>query len=241
MKLDTILQKFGLTPKEASLYLAALELGSASVQKIASKAGVKRSTAYEVLEDLRFKGLVTTFLKKKIRYYSAEDPSQVVELAESRVDTLKQALPELNAILGKSRKRPSVRFYQGKEGIQQILRESINEATEICAFGSAADLFSEFENFSTFHVQERVKRKIPIRVILRDSLKARERQELGPKELREVKIVPDNYPFHGLIYIWKNKIAMFSFKDDYVAVVTESAELATMQHALFMNLWNSLR
>ena len=241
MKLDTILQKFGLTPKESLLYLAALELGSASVQKIAAKASVKRSTAYEVLEDLRFKGLVTTFLKKHIRYYSAEDPSQVMKLAESRVDTLKQALPELNAIVGKSRKRPSVRFYEGKDGIRQILKEILAEnPTELLAFGSAADLFAEIIDFPVFFVRERLKRKIPIKVIHRDSPKARERQRLGPQELREVRIIPDTYPYHGIVYIWKNKIAQLSFKNDYIAVVTESIELAAIQRALFMNLWNSL-
>ena len=239
MKLDTILQKFGLTPKESLLYLAALELGSASVQKIAAKASVKRSTAYEVLEDLRFKGLVTTFLKKHIRYYSAEDPSQVVELAESRVDTLKQALPELNAIVGQSRKRPSVRFYEGKDGMKIILQEILNEADEMLAFASVDDVFRELNHFENF-VQTRIKKKIPLRVILRASPKATERQRLGPQELRQVKIIPADPAFHGLIYIWKNKIAQFSFKGDYIAVVTESIELSAMQRALFMNLWNSL-
>ena len=115
MKLDTILQQFGLNPKEVALYLATLELGTASVQKIASKANVVRSTAYEVLEELRGKSLVTTYLKKRVRHYSAEDPNQFVGFVESRVLTLKEALPELNAIAGKTRHRPTVRFYEGKK------------------------------------------------------------------------------------------------------------------------------
>lgn len=241
MKLNLILQKFGLTAKEASLYLAALELGSASVQKIAGKAGVVRSTGYEVLEVLRGKGLVTTFLKKRVRYYSAEDPNQVRQLAESRLDTLKDALPELNALAGKTRHRPSVRFYEGTEGMRTILKEILAEASELSAFGAAEDLFKEFSDFRTFFVKERVQRKIPIRVIHRDSPTARERQRLGPSELREVRIIPNTYPYHGIIYIWKNKIAMFSFQNNYVAIVTESRELADMQRALFNNLWELLK
>ncbi len=239
MKLDTILQKSGLTPKESLLYLAALELGSASVQKIAVKAGVVRSTAYEVLENLRFKGLVTTFLKKHIRYYSAEDPNQVVNFAESRVETLKEALPELNAIVGKSRRRPSMRFYEGKDGMKIILNEILNEADELISFASVDDVFRELEQFENF-VTARIKKKIPLRVILRASAKAQERQRLGPGELRQVRIVPQNPEFHGLMYIWKNKVALFSFVSDYVATVTESKEVAALERTMFEHIWQGL-
>lgn len=238
MKLDTILQNFGLTPKEASLYLATLELGSASVQKIAAKSGLVRSTAYEILEVLRRKGLVTTFLKKHIRHYSAEDPNQVLNFAQSRVDTLKEALPELQALVGKSRQRPTVRFYEGKGGIQIVLNEILAEANEL--LGIAADeVFRELEFFKNFTTR-RKKNKIPIRLILPDSPGARERQRVGPQNLRQVKLIPTRHIFHGLMYIWKNKIAQISVANDFVAVVTESQELADMQRALFENLWDSL-
>ena len=44
MTLDKELQKIGLSEKEAKVYLAALELGQASVQNIARKAEVNRAT-----------------------------------------------------------------------------------------------------------------------------------------------------------------------------------------------------
>ncbi|KKR48935.1 MAG: hypothetical protein UT86_C0002G0110 [Candidatus Magasanikbacteria bacterium GW2011_GWC2_40_17] len=37
---STILEQFGLNEKESAVYFAALELGSAAVQKIAQKAGL---------------------------------------------------------------------------------------------------------------------------------------------------------------------------------------------------------
>ena len=41
-----------------------------------------------------------------------------------------------------------------------------------------------------------------------------------------VKIISKEYDYHGLIYVWGNKIAMFSFAKDLTAVVLESEELA---------------
>lgn len=239
MKIQTLLQKFGLTPKETALYLAALELGTASVQKIAEKSGLVRSTAYAVLEVLRSKGLVTTHLKKKVRYYSAEDPNHVLHFAESTIAALKTALPELQALAGQARRRPSVRFYEGKDGMQTILREILEDGKELIAFAAVDDTFQTLSNFRTF-VLERIKKRTPIRVIMKDSPLARERKRLGPQELRQVRLIPDTHQFHGLIYIWKNKIAQFSFKNDYIAVVTESKELADMQRAMFESLWEKL-
>ncbi|MSU75019.1 MAG: hypothetical protein EXS55_00675 [Candidatus Magasanikbacteria bacterium] len=237
MKLDTILQTFGLKPKEAAIYLATLELGSGSVQKIASKAGVIRSTTYEVLEVLREKSLVTTFLKKHIRYYSAEDPNQIVHFAESRVATLKEALPELNALVGKNRRRPTVRFYEGKEEMGIVFNEILTEADTLIGLSSTDDLFREMGEVHKHFLAKRIAKKIPLRVILRDTPFGRERQRKGPQELRDARLMSAEQSFHGQMYTWKNKFAQFSFKDDFVAVVTESKELADMQRALFENLW----
>ncbi|MBU2235559.1 helix-turn-helix domain-containing protein, partial [Patescibacteria group bacterium] len=46
MNLETSLIQFGLNSKEASVYLAALELGGSPVLKIAKKAELKRPTVY---------------------------------------------------------------------------------------------------------------------------------------------------------------------------------------------------
>ena len=53
MELIEVLNKTGLHEKEAKVYLALLELGTADVSDIAAKAGVKRPTSYLVLDELK--------------------------------------------------------------------------------------------------------------------------------------------------------------------------------------------
>ena len=213
------------------------EVGSASVQKIARQAGLARSTVYELLEILQLRGFVSTFMRKHIRYFSAQEPAQIVRLAQQQVDSLKQALPQLEAVIGTSRVRPTIRFYQGKEQMKIILEEVLDEAEEMLSFSSAEDLFRELGDYYYEFVKRRVKKKIPARVLTLESKKARERQERGPKELRTVKILSPTYNFHGQTIIWKSKIAMFSFVGDLVAVVIESKDLADMEKAMFEHLW----
>lgn len=239
MDLEKTLKNYGLSEKQAKIYLACLELGSASVQKISQKTGLARSTCYEVLESLKELSLVSTFQKKKVKYFSAEEPQKVISSAKDKVDLLEQALPQLRALYGQAKNQPTVRLYQGKIGMKLILEEVLKEAKEILVFSSADDLFATLDFYPDF-VKWRIKQKIPAKVILRESALAKERQRLGPQELREVKIIPADYDYHGLIYIWGKKIAMFSFKKDLAALVIESEELAKVQKAMFDNLWERL-
>ncbi|MFA5022189.1 MAG: helix-turn-helix domain-containing protein [Patescibacteria group bacterium] len=239
MDLEKILKNYGLNEKQAKIYLACLELGSAPVQKISQKAGLPRSTCYEILEFLKQQSLISVFSKKKTKYFSAADPKVVIGLAKEKVSLLEQALPELEAVYGQAKIRPTVRFYQGELGMRLILEEVLKEAKEISVFSSADDLFATLSFYPEF-VKRRLKQKIPAKVILRESALAKERQRLGQPELREVKIIPANNDYHGLIYIWSKKVAMFSFKKDLVAIVIESEELANVQKAMFDNLWNLL-
>ena len=238
MNLSKILQSYGLTEKEAKVYLACLELGTGSAQKIAEKSLLPRTTVYEVLDHLVRHGFISTFLKKRIRHFSAEDPQQIIRLAESKVNTLRDALPEMNAIVGRDRKRPVVRFYQGKEQMKIVLEEMLAEADELFSFAAPEDLFRELGDYYLDFVKRRIKQKVAVRLIATDSPRARERQKLGMSELRTVRIVPNSFSFHGTKWLWKNKIAMFSFVGDLVAVVIESKELAEMEKAEFEHLWS---
>ena len=155
------------------------------------------------------------------------------------MQTLKQVLPALQQRAGTGRHRPTVRFYEGKDGVERILGEILFEATRLYAFASADDLFGTIESFETF-VRRRVQKKIFLHVILRDSPKARERQKKGPHELREVRLISPSYNFHGLTYLWKDKIAFFSFGEEIVVVVIQNAGIAATERAKFESLWDTL-
>ncbi len=237
MQLKTSLKQFGLNEKQAKVYLAALEFGSAPVSQISQKAKIPRPTCYDVLESLREQGIASTFLKNKIRWFSVEDPRKVVSIARQKVKTLEQAMPELEALWGSASERPRVRFYQGKESIKQIYEEILQDKKEILGLNSADNMFSAIGEYQLEFVKQRVRAKIPTRVILRDTPKARERQKLGPAELRQVKFIPPSFCFRGCVLVFGSKIAYVSFTKDYVAILIESAELAAIQRVALEYIW----
>lgn len=241
MKLDNILKAYGFTDKQARVYVACLELGSASVQKISQKAELPRSTCYEILDFLLKESVVSTFFKKKTRYFSADDPEKLLRISREKTLLLENGIMALRALYQKApTKNPTIRFYEGRRGITMVLQEILEESQKLCAIASAEDLFNSLEKEFPRFVRERVKKKIPVQVILRASPKAEERKRLGPSELRDVRIIPEYFEFQGMMYLWKNKIAMISFEADLSAVIVENEALVKIQRAMFEFMWEKL-
>ncbi len=130
MSLDKELGKIGLSDKEARVYLASLELGQTSVQNISRKADVNRATTYSVLESLVKKGLCSTTEQNKKVYYSASSPNALLSLFEikkKKIETqeeyFKKMLPELSSLHNKQESKPTVRFFEGKQGLLNSVSE----------------------------------------------------------------------------------------------------------------------
>ena len=97
-----ILTEYGLDEREASLYLAGLEIGESGMASIAKLAGVKRPTAYVTFKSLEKKGLMGSFkVKHGLRFVSTK-PEVLVARAKAKVKSLESIIPSINAIVGKS-------------------------------------------------------------------------------------------------------------------------------------------
>ncbi len=240
MQIKRVLEQYGLKERHAEVYLACLELGSASIQKISQKSGFARSTCEAVLDSLHEKGFVTTFRKKNVRYFSPEDPKKLINLAKEKVSLLENALPQFGALYYKGGTMPMSRLYEGENGVRLVLQEILQEAKEILCFGSIDDIYSALGDYFPKFTKERIKRSIPAKVILQDTSFARERQKLGPQELREVRLISSDNLLSSVTFIWNNKLAMCSLKEKIVALVVESDELANIQKTMFQSIWETL-
>lgn len=79
-----MIRKAGFSDYEAKCYLALLERDSLAVNEVAKLAGIPRPSAYDVLEKLMEKGVVSAIVGKTKRY-SAADPKMLKEKALAAV------------------------------------------------------------------------------------------------------------------------------------------------------------
>ena len=242
MHLIEHLEKFGLTTKQAKVYLACLELGGAGASDISRKAKIRRTTCYHLLQDLTLKGLVSRSKRKDSGFFVAEDPRILEEHAKERLISISQVLPQLQAVHNVLPDKPKISFYEGWEGAKVIYEDTLNSSAPgdtLFNYTGYEDYFNYMpRSYSMDYVVRRVRKKIRTKIIAPDSLEAKNLQKRGPQELREMRIVPkEHWNATADIHVYKNKVGIVSFKENFMSVLIESAEIAELQKAAFDLMW----
>lgn len=237
------LKAINLTENEAQAYLALLEIGEASVAQIAGKAKLKRPTTYLIIESLKEKGLIGMVRRKKKTLFLAEDPRKIVEMLEEKKEKMNRIMPQLLSITNFIDKKPTIRFFEGAEGIKDVYRDTLNyEDQEILTFFSDAYATHFDESFfQDFYIPKRVEKKIWARAILPDQKIIRELVANDIQQLRKTKIVPENtYNIHVEINLYgKGKAGIVSFEEQF-ALIIESEKIYSSLKNIFELAWRML-
>ncbi|MFC1598760.1 TrmB family transcriptional regulator [Patescibacteria group bacterium] len=243
MQLNEQLQSLGLNEKEAKVYLASLELGLTTIQNIAKKAGVKRSTVYEIIETLITQNLFTVIPKGKKRYFLAAEPTRLTELITQKQKALEQMMPELEALSKVSPIKPKIRFYEGEEGIKTVYADTIKEGQDILAFVSVSAAYKSpvIDYLTKQYVRQRSEHKIMAKVIAPDSEIAKTYKKRDDKEYRQSKLISEkDYPFSIEINVYGNKVAFISYNaEELMAVIIESKEIAKTMGLIHKFFWKN--
>lgn len=245
-ELEKSLTGLGFSPKKAEIYLALLELGEASVIEIAKKTKLKRTTVYNILPELLQEGLVKASSKGGRKFFFVEDPRSIKIAIEEKLRIANHVVPELAAIQNIIPHKPRITFYEGEGGMRDLYAdtlESVEQGGTIFSYTGLSDFYKLVpKEFARWYIDERVKRKIQIRVITPQSEVASEWKENGTRELRSIKIVDNpNFHFNADMEIYGNKVALISYRENFLGVIIESAEINQMQRAAFEMMWNSLK
>lgn len=91
-KIVTLLIKFGFTPAQAKLYYAGLKLGPELMARLAKFAGVRRTTAYYLIDELIRRRFFTVKKIGKRTYYTAASTRQLLRMTKSREHLVRQLI-----------------------------------------------------------------------------------------------------------------------------------------------------
>lgn len=251
MTLERDLISIGLAPKEATVYLALLELGTASVQAIARRAGIVRPTTYVILERLARKSLVVkaTGEDAKKMLFTAEDPSrleQYLEQQEREVNRrrrqLTELVPELKSAYASGEEKPRVRLFEGKDGLRHLQQAFIRGgAGPICGTSplDGVHVLLPDPEYQQDIVNVRVKAAIPTRLIYTTTgphITAEEDRAL----LRESRYVPpDKFPALAAFAAHGPLFSAVSFRGRILGTLIEHVEIADSFRGLFELAWEA--
>lgn len=240
--LGSEIKKLGLSDKEAKVYLATLELGQAPAAEIASHSGVNRATTYVILEELRRKGLISSFEKGKKTYFSAEAPerlSNLFEIEERRLKEnfagLKKILPDLEKLYEIRGERPKVRFFEGKEGIASIREDILKTKTNfIYQFLPLDESYRFFPLKSGSH-REKMGEKL--RKIHQKTIYFTKKGKISRPGW---KFLPDR-SFKTEVVIYGGKAALVAHKEKLFGIIIEDPTMAETLKIIFETVWKFIK
>lgn len=241
MTIDLILEQLGLTQREVAVYLAALELGQASVQRIAQKADIKRPTAYTTLDSLREKGFVLSIPRGATVLHQAVDPEEIFRKFEERIGAFKTALPELKSLFNAAPGKPKVRFYEGKKNILKLYEDEIFSEGEVLSAFSLKDWLRIYGEPAMDDLLGLMKSNgVTIRDLFVESPEAHAyRQEKNRLQLGESKFLPNDLVIAIDVCVYGNTVALISLQN-LIAVVIEDPAIANAQRQFLEFLWRAL-
>lgn len=235
-----ILGSTGLNEKESALYLAGLSLGSAPASDYAKAVKLNRITAYNTLEGLARRGLLTVSRKVRVKWYAPVPPEHLAIEARKNSDALQRALPELRSLQGEDRRRPVIRFFEGWEGVRRVYDDTLTARSELLNFANSAVVRRTWPQYDAEYVAERVRRGIVLRGIAPDDEAGRTVHGEDRKRRREIRLVPaKDFDFTNEINIYDHKVAICSFgsADHMFGAIIESVEVAETQRQIFEMAW----
>ena len=238
------LSDLDLSPEEAKVYLAILELGGGYVSIIAKKARVNRATCYNTLGNLVQKGLAHFALRQGVRFYLPEPPQVLTNQFEEKYETARRLLPQLNLLHGSSAFTPKLRYYEEKDAVSGLFDDIANSSTEILGYTNLAPLSeilpAALRKFATNLVARNLRARLltPFDPNNEAIITGFFAQPIALRHLEILCVNKDQFAFRSGTFFYDDKVTIISYdKQELLGVVIESAVNAETQKAIFDLAW----
>lgn len=244
-----LLEQIGLTTEQAKIYLCLVSSGTLTARKIAIETMVNRSLVYKILKELiEFGLIIETDNPKLTSTFTALHPSKLHLLVKKKETDFKladEALHEAVSMLGSqfnlTCNKPSVRFYEGLEGIRILNKDIIHTKSDIKWIRSPLDNNTdELEPLSIKNRDRMREANIKIKLIVPiKNTPSSVTPEEDQKYLTERRRVPRNELNNpAQVIIYGNKVALTSFSDCMITTIIEDRDIAKTFDMLFDVLYN---
>ncbi len=235
--------RYGLSEKESLIYLFLLGNRDVPAHKVSLETEIPRTTVYEVLDNLKKQGIVSSWIKNGVKHFSAESPEILKRLIKSKEESIQSVFGEMTHMFNMDAIYPSTKLYQGKEGVKQVFENIL----DVIKHQKLKRLYV----FSDYHLTEQFpkyfsdwrkrKNKTGAYTFLIVPPGTPMNENYSSNEFRETKFMPSNFPFEGSVDICGTHLAFFSFKNNEVYAITiDSPIISEMLTKFFLYIWDTL-
>ncbi len=229
------LQEYGLTEKEAELYLATLTNGDSTSNTLAEKTPLQRTSIYDIAHTLVQKGLLSTYKKDKKIYFSAKPPQALIELLNQKKEHIKEVVPQLEQLYKQANTKTHITIYKGKTGLRTVAKEMLVEK-EILVYGGGIKADEAFGVFNENFARKRVEKKILLKSIIGTAI-PKHMQDKEILQYTQIKTHAYMNDFETTYFIYGNTLVIWDYGTELTATKIESESVAQTQKKIFAYLW----
>ena len=231
--ISIILRSLGFLESETKTYLAALKLGPSTVIDLTRQVHLSRQAVYTAIESLSERGIMSSALVGKKRFYAAERPDKLLAYAKRRevdlegnIQDLEKALPELELQAGGE--KPVVRVFEGKEGLRAFITDvQLTKPKEVFEI---ADL-EAIKQIMTIDDLKPVREELRKHKTLRNAIYAGE--PYGQPEGPRYFLPKEKSGFKTDIVLYENRAAFITLEGKMNTFIIESPALVRTLKILF--------
>lgn len=132
---ESILQQFGLSKNESTIYECLLVEGESAVATICKKANIHRRNVYDALQRLIEKGYVLESFTKRENIYGAVPPEKFKEHLKEKEEILDRALPHMKSLYDQKPFSNEVYVFKGAEGWKNYLQDIVRVGEDFYCIG----------------------------------------------------------------------------------------------------------
>lgn len=235
---ELVLQQLGLTRNESRVYLALLQLGSATALEITKLSHVHRVNVYDALERLREKGLISTIFQGKKRIYEAANPRQLLKFVKEKEALVQQILPQLDQEFRAEKEKQQVHHFFGPEGVLQAYYMMLDQNDTIYGIGGSGLNSKYLKHRHEVFNAERLQKKIPVRGLYYEFSRKNQEQRWRQDKTASLRYLPDKFKTIGMVDICGDLVVnLIPREDNIMAIVIENRTLADTYRQFFNFMW----
>lgn len=211
MYLET-LESLGLTPNEAKIYRALIDIKQGSIGDISNYANIHRRNTYDAIRRLIAKGLAYQILPKKNLTFAPVHPDKLRELIDEKAKELNNALPGLTKKFEAVNAGQSVYIYKGIGGLKSYINLILQQGKDIYGIASKGTWFDpRIAKFIATAVKKLKDKKIKTKLIY--DFEVENRPEVMKAISPCYKILPKQYSTGSSIDVFGDYVAIYSGMD----------------------------
>lgn len=251
--LDTLVAA-GLEPVVAEIYLILIQNGELTVPKILENTSLSRASVYDALTLLVAQNYVEYRKQGRNAFYKPGHPNKLFELIEQKKrdvalleGEVKETIQELTGTFNLALSKPGVRFFQGIEGIKEVLWDSLDAQGDVYTMGDLENFIKHSKSLNDEYVAEKKKRAekkgVPLKqkkAITIDSPFNRSFLSSYDNRLTNTRLLKNWPNFSGatLIEIYDDRVSYTTFTDEsLIGLIIQDKHIYNYQKSIFEYLW----